>query len=62
MALKPIDPGSNAPAHDRKLFQTAQEHAKREPHLWANGPEHRMSAGAAPEGRAAGPHAGAPPK
>jgi hypothetical protein len=67
MALKPIDPGSGASSHDRKAFQSAQEQAKREPHLWANGPEHRMSANQAPDPRAAlanggAPQSGAPPK
>jgi hypothetical protein len=62
MALKPIDPGSGASSHDRKAFQSAQEQAKREPHLWANGPEHRMSANPAPDGRTPGAQSGAPPK
>jgi hypothetical protein len=53
MALKPIDPGANASSQDRKLFQSAQEQAKREPHLWANGPEHRLSTHAAPDPRTA---------
>lgn len=63
MALKPIDPGSSAPLPERKAFQSAQEQAKREPHLWANGPEHRMSASDPADGRPGGAHGGAaPPK
>jgi hypothetical protein len=44
MALKPIDPGPSATDRERGTFGQAQEHARRLPHLWANGPEHQMTA------------------
>jgi hypothetical protein len=44
MALKPIDPGSSATELEKKAYREAQDHARTQPHLWANGPEHRMPA------------------
>jgi len=44
MALKPIEPGTAAHRGERDAFQRAQEQARSQPHLWANGPEHQMQA------------------
>lgn len=42
MALKPIEPGAAAGREERDAYQRAQEQARSQPHLWANGPEHQM--------------------
>jgi hypothetical protein len=47
MALKPIEPKAEAAREERDAYQRAQDHARAQPHLWANGPEHQMRVEAA---------------